>query len=158
MCFQKAYTILDRLKAEVMCDLIFSTDETRIAGVHRQCFHSDAISALRIFWMANLQGFLYAAFIVVYIIVLVGNFHIILVTSMDTAFQKSMYFFLAIFFLSRNLLCISYSPKDSVLHWDAVPNYFFDALCHTTVLLPYFWKYWMFSVDWDVLRPLHVHM
>ncbi|NP_001000657.1 olfactory receptor Olr594 [Rattus norvegicus] len=45
----------------------------------------------------NLQGFLHAVFSVVYIIILVGNFLIILTTSMDPALQKPMYFFLANF-------------------------------------------------------------
>ncbi|XP_052038853.1 olfactory receptor 10AG1-like [Apodemus sylvaticus] len=44
-----------------------------------------------------LQGFLFAVFFVVYIIILIGNFLIILITSMDPALQKPMYFFLANF-------------------------------------------------------------
>ncbi|XP_021012003.1 olfactory receptor 10AG1-like [Mus caroli] len=44
-----------------------------------------------------LQGFLFAVFFVLYIIILIGNFLIILVTSMDSALQKPMYFFLANF-------------------------------------------------------------
>ena len=47
--------------------------------------------------LPNLQGFLFAVFSVVYIIILIGNFLIILVTSMDSALQKPMYFFLANF-------------------------------------------------------------
>ncbi|XP_051022718.1 olfactory receptor 10AG1-like [Acomys russatus] len=47
--------------------------------------------------LPNLQGFLFAVFSVVYIIILIGNFLIILITSMDPALQKPMYFFLANF-------------------------------------------------------------
>ncbi|XP_032758008.1 olfactory receptor 10AG1-like [Rattus rattus] len=47
--------------------------------------------------LPSLQGFLFAVFSIVYIIILVGNFLIILITSMDPALQKPMYFFLANF-------------------------------------------------------------
>ena len=87
-------------------------------------------------YLPVLQEFLFAVFFVVYIIILIGNFLIILVTSMDSALQKPMYFF-----LSGNLLCISDCPKDSVQHWDTEPKHFTDVLCYTTVLLPCFWNY-----------------
>jgi olfactory receptor len=48
-------------------------------------------------YLPVLQEFLFAVFFVVYIIILIGNFLIILVTSMDSALQKPMYFFLANF-------------------------------------------------------------
>ncbi|XP_052038824.1 olfactory receptor 10AG1-like [Apodemus sylvaticus] len=47
--------------------------------------------------LPNLQGFLFAVFFVVYIIILIGNFFIIAIISMDQALQKPMYFFLANF-------------------------------------------------------------
>ncbi|XP_075815515.1 olfactory receptor 10AG1-like [Microtus pennsylvanicus] len=47
--------------------------------------------------LPNLQGFILAVFSVVYIIILTGNFLIIVITSMDPALQKPMYFFLANF-------------------------------------------------------------
>uniref|UniRef100_A0A8C6H464 Olfactory receptor n=1 Tax=Mus spicilegus TaxID=10103 RepID=A0A8C6H464_MUSSI len=47
--------------------------------------------------LPNLQGFLFAVFSVVYIIILIGNFLIIIIISMDQALQKPMYFFLANF-------------------------------------------------------------
>ncbi|XP_003513776.2 olfactory receptor 10AG1-like [Cricetulus griseus] len=47
--------------------------------------------------LPNLQGFLFAVFFIVYIIILIGNFLIIVVTSMDPALRKPMYFFLAHF-------------------------------------------------------------
>ncbi|XP_012975805.1 olfactory receptor 10AG1-like [Mesocricetus auratus] len=47
--------------------------------------------------LPNLQGFLFTMFSIAYIIVLMGNFLIIVVTSVDTALQKPMYFFLANF-------------------------------------------------------------
>ncbi|XP_021048397.1 olfactory receptor 10AG1-like [Mus pahari] len=47
--------------------------------------------------LPNLQWFLFAVFSVVYIIILIGNFLIIIIISMDQALQKPMYFFLANF-------------------------------------------------------------
>nr|XP_034351941.1 olfactory receptor 10AG1-like isoform X1 [Arvicanthis niloticus] len=47
--------------------------------------------------LPSLQGFLFAVFFVVYITILIGNFLIILITSMVPALQKPMYFFLANF-------------------------------------------------------------
>ncbi|CAO2596767.1 Olfactory receptor 10AG1 [Lemmus lemmus] len=47
--------------------------------------------------LPNLQGFIFAVFSAVYIIILTGNFLIIVITSMDPALQKPMYFFLANF-------------------------------------------------------------
>ncbi|XP_021012123.1 olfactory receptor 10AG1-like [Mus caroli] len=47
--------------------------------------------------LPNLQGFLFAVFSVVYIIILIGNFLIIIIISMDQTLQKPMYFFLANF-------------------------------------------------------------
>ncbi|XP_049991866.1 olfactory receptor 10AG1-like [Alexandromys fortis] len=47
--------------------------------------------------LPNLQGFILAVFSAVYIIILTGNFLIILITSMDPALQKPLYFFLANF-------------------------------------------------------------
>ncbi|XP_057618679.1 olfactory receptor 10AG1-like [Chionomys nivalis] len=47
--------------------------------------------------LPNLQEFMLAMFSAVYIIILTGNFLIIVITSMDPALQKPMYFFLANF-------------------------------------------------------------
>ncbi|XP_052037607.1 olfactory receptor 10AG1-like [Apodemus sylvaticus] len=47
--------------------------------------------------LPNLQGFLFAVFSVLYIIILIGNFFIIIIISMEQALQKPMYFFLANF-------------------------------------------------------------
>ncbi|KAK7801521.1 hypothetical protein U0070_003746 [Myodes glareolus] len=47
--------------------------------------------------LPNLQGFIFAVFSAVYIIILTGNLLIIVITSMDPALQKPMYFFLANF-------------------------------------------------------------
>ncbi|XP_057608590.1 olfactory receptor 10AG1-like [Chionomys nivalis] len=47
--------------------------------------------------LPNLQGFILAVFSAVYVIILTGNFLIIVITSMDPALQKPMYFFLANF-------------------------------------------------------------
>ncbi|XP_012975876.1 olfactory receptor 10AG1-like [Mesocricetus auratus] len=47
--------------------------------------------------LPNLQEFLFAVFSVVYITILIGNFLIIITTSIDPALQKPMYFFLANF-------------------------------------------------------------
>nr|XP_004667818.2 olfactory receptor 10AG1-like [Jaculus jaculus] len=47
--------------------------------------------------LSNLQGFLSGAFSIIYIVILVGNCLIIVITRVDTALQKPMYFFLANF-------------------------------------------------------------
>ncbi|XP_049747912.1 olfactory receptor 10AG1-like [Elephas maximus indicus] len=54
--------------------------------------------------LSNLQGFLFGVFSIIYIIVIIGNSLIIILTSFDPALQKPMYFFLANF----SLLEISY--------------------------------------------------
>ncbi|XP_037377424.2 olfactory receptor 10AG1-like [Talpa occidentalis] len=45
----------------------------------------------------NLQGLLFALFFLIYMIILIGNSLIIIVSRLDTALQKPMYFFLANF-------------------------------------------------------------
>ncbi|XP_041536292.1 olfactory receptor 10AG1-like [Microtus oregoni] len=47
--------------------------------------------------LPNLQGFLFGMFSLVYIIILIGNSSIIVITILDPALQKPMYFFLANF-------------------------------------------------------------
>ncbi|XP_057618422.1 olfactory receptor 10AG1-like [Chionomys nivalis] len=47
--------------------------------------------------LPNLQGFLFGMFFIVYLIILVGNSFIIVITRIDPALQKPMYFFLANF-------------------------------------------------------------
>ncbi|XP_036041905.1 olfactory receptor 10AG1-like [Onychomys torridus] len=47
--------------------------------------------------LPNLQGFLFGMFSIVYLIILVGNSFIIVITRLDPALQKPMYFFLANF-------------------------------------------------------------
>nr|XP_006989838.1 olfactory receptor 10AG1-like [Peromyscus maniculatus bairdii] len=47
--------------------------------------------------LPNLQGFLFGMFSIVYLIILVGNSFIIVITTLDPALQKPMYFFLANF-------------------------------------------------------------
>ncbi|XP_040600830.1 olfactory receptor 10AG1-like [Mesocricetus auratus] len=47
--------------------------------------------------LPNLQGFLFGMFSVVYLIILIGNGFIIVITRLDPALQKPMYFFLANF-------------------------------------------------------------
>nr|XP_004667706.2 olfactory receptor 10AG1-like [Jaculus jaculus] len=47
--------------------------------------------------LSNLQGFLSGVFSIVYIIILLGNCLIIVITRVDAALQKPMYFFLANF-------------------------------------------------------------
>ncbi|XP_037377425.1 olfactory receptor 10AG1-like [Talpa occidentalis] len=47
--------------------------------------------------LPNVQGLLFALFFIVYMIILIGNSLIIIVTRFDTALQKPMYFFLANF-------------------------------------------------------------
>ncbi|XP_049747646.1 olfactory receptor 10AG1-like [Elephas maximus indicus] len=59
---------------------------------------------LRFSDLSNLQGFLSGVFSIIYIIVIIGNSLIIILTSLDPALRKPMYFFLANF----SLLEISY--------------------------------------------------
>ncbi|XP_075403764.1 olfactory receptor 10AG1-like, partial [Tenrec ecaudatus] len=47
--------------------------------------------------LSNLQGFLFGAFFFMYMIIIVGNSLIIILTRLDPALQKPMYFFLANF-------------------------------------------------------------
>ncbi|KAH0502783.1 Olfactory receptor 10AG1 [Microtus ochrogaster] len=47
--------------------------------------------------LPNLQGFLFGMFSLAYIIILIGNSSIIVITILDPALQKPMYFFLANF-------------------------------------------------------------
>ncbi|KAG8511885.1 Olfactory receptor 5W2 [Galemys pyrenaicus] len=47
--------------------------------------------------LLNFQGLLFVLFFIVYMIILIGNSLIIIVTRIDTALQKPMYFFLANF-------------------------------------------------------------
>nr|XP_003423434.1 olfactory receptor 10AG1-like [Loxodonta africana] len=54
--------------------------------------------------LPHLQGFLFGVFSIIYIIIIIGNSLIIVLTSLDPALQKPMYFFLANF----SLLEISY--------------------------------------------------
>ncbi|XP_004683553.1 PREDICTED: olfactory receptor 10AG1-like [Condylura cristata] len=45
----------------------------------------------------NLQGFLFAVFLILYLIILMGNSLIIMITKVDPSFQTPMYFFLGNF-------------------------------------------------------------
>ena len=47
--------------------------------------------------LPNLQGILFGMFSIIYLIILVGNSFIIVITRIDPALQKPMYFFLANF-------------------------------------------------------------
>ncbi|XP_049991925.1 olfactory receptor 10AG1-like [Alexandromys fortis] len=47
--------------------------------------------------LPNLQGFLFGMFFIMYMIILIGNSFIILITRIDTALHKPMYFFLTNF-------------------------------------------------------------
>ncbi|XP_041536265.1 olfactory receptor 10AG1-like [Microtus oregoni] len=47
--------------------------------------------------LPNLQGFLFGVFSIMYLIILIGNSFIIVITRIDPALQKPMYFFLANF-------------------------------------------------------------
>ncbi|KAG8511892.1 Olfactory receptor 10AG1, partial [Galemys pyrenaicus] len=47
--------------------------------------------------LPNVQGLLFALFFIIYMIILIGNSLIIIVTRLDTALQKPMYFFLTNF-------------------------------------------------------------
>ncbi|XP_051039899.1 LOW QUALITY PROTEIN: olfactory receptor 10AG1-like [Phodopus roborovskii] len=47
--------------------------------------------------LPNLQGFLFVMFFLVYLIILIGNSFIIVITRLDQALQRPMYFFLAKF-------------------------------------------------------------
>uniref|UniRef100_A0A8D2BB76 Olfactory receptor n=1 Tax=Sciurus vulgaris TaxID=55149 RepID=A0A8D2BB76_SCIVU len=47
--------------------------------------------------LPNLQGFLFGVFSIIYIVVLIGNSLIVIITRLDPALHKPMYFFLAHF-------------------------------------------------------------
>ena len=58
--------------------------------------------------LRNLQGLLLGVFSIIYIIILTGNSLIIILTKLDPALQKPMYF--CQIFLLGNLLCVRHSP------------------------------------------------
>ncbi|XP_027702537.1 olfactory receptor 10AG1-like [Vombatus ursinus] len=60
--------------------------------------------------LPNLQGFLFGVFLVIYMIILIGNGLIIVITKVDPALQTPMYFFLG--------------------------NFSFVEICYTSVTLP----------------------
>ncbi|KAM4846268.1 olfactory receptor 10AG1-like [Thomomys bottae] len=63
----------------------------------------------------NLQGFLFWVFSIVYIIILVGNSLIIIITKLDPVLQKPMYFFLANF-SSLEICYVSVTLPKILLH------------------------------------------
>ena len=56
--------------------------------------------------LPNLQGLLFAVFSITYVIILIGNRLIIVITRLDATLQKPMYFFLANF-SSLEICCVS---------------------------------------------------
>jgi olfactory receptor len=70
---------------------------------HEEIRGEDIISSVKEFVLLgfsdlpNLQGFLSGVFSIICIIILLGNILIIILTSLDPALQKPMYFFLANF-------------------------------------------------------------
>ena len=59
----------------------------------------------------NLQGLLFGVFSIIYIIILIGN-SLIIITKLDTALQKPMYFFLANF-SSLEICYVCHSSEDT---------------------------------------------
>ena len=99
------------------------------------------------------HSFLFAVFLVIYLIILLGNSMIILATKVDATLQIPMYFF-----LPRNLLCICNSSQDAHGPLDPERNYFCFYQCYTSVFLPYAGRYRMFPPGCDVLGPLCGHL
>ncbi|KAL1787118.1 olfactory receptor 10AG1-like, partial [Sigmodon hispidus] len=60
--------------------------------------------------LPNLQGFLFGMFSIIYLIILIGNYFIIMITRIDPSLHKPMYFFLA--------------------------NFSFLEICYVSVILP----------------------
>ncbi|KAM6158039.1 olfactory receptor 10AG1-like [Rhynchocyon petersi] len=60
--------------------------------------------------LSNLQGFLFGVFLIIYMIIIIGNSLIIILTRLDPALQKPMYFFLS--------------------------NFSFLEICYVSVILP----------------------
>ena len=69
--------------------------------------------------------FLFGVFLVIYIIILLRNGIIILITRVDSTLQTSMYFFPQQFFLPRNLLCICHNSKNAHGPLDSERSYLF---------------------------------
>ncbi|VTJ85532.1 Hypothetical predicted protein [Marmota monax] len=63
--------------------------------------------------ISNLQGFLPGVFSIIYMVILIGNSLIVIITRLDPALHKPMHFFPGTFFYIGNLLCFNHSPEDS---------------------------------------------
>lgn len=85
----------------------------------------------------HLQWFLFGLFLIIYIMILIGNGTVFLITKLDPALQTPMYFFTGQFFLLGNLLRVSCSPQNAHESLHPEKNNLFSCLCCTNVLLPH---------------------
>ncbi|XP_052037598.1 olfactory receptor 10AG1-like [Apodemus sylvaticus] len=117
---------------------------------------------LRFYEIPNLQGFLFGMFLIIYLIILIGNSFITVITRIDPALQKPMYFFLANFStlevcyvsvtLPRILFNIATQGRHiSVLSCD-MPTYFYLMLGVTECFLLAVMSYDRYVV---ICNPLH---
>ncbi|XP_073924220.1 olfactory receptor 10AG1-like [Castor canadensis] len=96
--------------------------------------------------LPNLQGFLSGVFSIIYIVILIGNSLIIIITSFDPTLKKPMYFFLANFSsleicyvsvtVPRILVSISIQDRSiSLLHCDTQTCFFLILAATESLLL-----------------------
>lgn len=82
------------------------------------------------------QQFFFELFLVIYIVILMGNGTMLLITILDPALQTPVYFFPWQFFPLGNLLCISYSPQNA--HEFRCPNRTFLKFNHVSIWISVF--------------------
>lgn len=79
-----------------------------------------------------LQMFLFGLFLIIYVIILMRNGTIFLLTKLDPALFTPMYVFLGNFFLFGNLLCISYTTQNAHVSLGSKKSNFLDACAAQT--------------------------
>jgi hypothetical protein len=101
--------------------------------------------------VSHLQWFLFGLFLAIYIIILLGNGTILLITKVESTLHTPMYYFLGNFFLFGNLLCVSYSPQNACESWHSKKKHLFTCLYYTNVLCSCTGSPRVFSFGCDVL-------
>ena len=87
----------------------------------------------------HLQRFLSGLFLLTYIIILMGNGIIFLITILNPGLQTPMYFFLGNFSLLEICYVSVNAPQNAHESLDTKKNDFSSCLCHTNVLHSYTW-------------------
>lgn len=78
------------------------------------------------------QMFLFGLFLIIYVIILMGNGTIFLLTKLDPALFTPRYFFLGNFFMFGNLLCISQTTQNAHVSLSSKKSKFLDACAAQT--------------------------